>query len=100
VDVQRPLGNTLIDGELVVDVEPHTGEVRKTVEWPEEHDLITISLGQESLRLLAFDCLVVDKENIMGKNLDKRYGVGDIFYIVQIHCLISFLFIPSGCSIS
>jgi mRNA guanylyltransferase len=30
---------------------------------------------QETLRLLLFDCLVVDEQNVMSKTLDKRYGV-------------------------
>ncbi|KAF9469347.1 mRNA capping enzyme, alpha subunit [Collybia nuda] len=49
-----PLRNTLIDGELVIDVDPRT--------------------KQEILRLLTFDCLVVDNQNVMSKPLDKRYG--------------------------
>lgn len=31
--------------------------------------------GQETLRYLAFDCLVVDGQNVMQRPLDKRYGV-------------------------
>ncbi|KAF8077651.1 mRNA capping enzyme [Lyophyllum atratum] len=50
----RPLGNTLIDGELVIDVDPRT--------------------KQETLRLLCFDCLVVNDQNVMSRPLDKRYG--------------------------
>ncbi|SGY16529.1 BQ5605_C012g06896 [Microbotryum silenes-dioicae] len=46
--------NTVLDGELVIDVEPARGEV---------------------LRLLLFDCLVIDSENLMHKPLHKRYGV-------------------------
>jgi len=34
------------------------------------------TVQQETLRLLAFDCLVVDNENVMSKPLEKRYGVG------------------------
>ncbi|KDE04915.1 hypothetical protein, variant [Microbotryum lychnidis-dioicae p1A1 Lamole] len=45
--------NTVLDGELVIDVEPARGEV---------------------LRLLLFDCLVIDSENLMHKPLHKRYG--------------------------
>lgn len=30
---------------------------------------------QETLRFLAFDCLVVDAQNVMSRTLDKRYGV-------------------------
>ena len=28
------------------------------------------------MRFLAFDCLVIDDQNVMSKSLDKRYGVG------------------------
>lgn len=52
---QRPLGNTLLDGELLLDVDPRT--------------------RTETLRFLAFDCLVVDNMNVMDRPLDKRYGV-------------------------
>ncbi|KAI0763690.1 mRNA capping enzyme, alpha subunit [Irpex lacteus] len=50
----HPLRNTLVDGELVIDVDPRT--------------------KQETLRFLAFDCLVVDDQNVMSRTLDKRYG--------------------------
>ncbi|KIY63048.1 hypothetical protein CYLTODRAFT_438709 [Cylindrobasidium torrendii FP15055 ss-10] len=53
-DMKRPLGNTIVDGELVNDKDPQT--------------------GQTTLRYLAFDCLVADEQNIMNKTLDKRYG--------------------------
>ncbi|KAG6829641.1 hypothetical protein H0H92_003974 [Tricholoma furcatifolium] len=49
-----PLRDTLIDGELVIDVDPHT--------------------KAQTLRFLAFDCLVVDEANVMSRPLDKRYG--------------------------
>jgi mRNA guanylyltransferase len=54
-DPRRSLGNTLIDGELVFDTDPRT--------------------KKQTLRFLAFDGLVVDNQNIMGRTLDKRYGV-------------------------
>lgn len=55
------LRNTIVDGELVIDVDPRT--------------------RQETHRLLAFDCLVVDNENVMSKPLEKRYGrLKDWFY--------------------
>ncbi|KAJ6589319.1 mRNA capping enzyme [Mycena capillaripes] len=58
---QLPLKNTIVDGELVFDVEPRT--------------------NHETMRFLAFDCLVVDGENIMARALDKRYGrLQDYFY--------------------
>lgn len=37
-------------------------------------DLVNVSYSQETLRYLAFDCLVVDEQNVMSKPLDKRYG--------------------------
>lgn len=27
------------------------------------------------MRFLAFDCLVIDDQNVMSRSLDKRYGV-------------------------
>ncbi|QRV85775.1 mRNA guanylyltransferase [Ceratobasidium sp. AG-Ba] len=51
---QRALGNTLLDGELVMDRDPQT--------------------GQESLNLLVFDCIVGDAQNLMSKSLTSRYG--------------------------
>ncbi|RDX56478.1 mRNA capping enzyme, alpha subunit [Lentinus brumalis] len=53
-DPRMPLRNTLVDGELVIDVDPRT--------------------KQETLRYLAFDCLVVDDQCVMSRPLDKRYG--------------------------
>ncbi|KAH9952110.1 mRNA capping enzyme [Amylocystis lapponica] len=53
-DPRVPLRNSIIDGELVVDVDPRT--------------------KLETLRYLAFDCLVIDDQNVMSKPLDKRYG--------------------------
>ncbi|PPQ75432.1 hypothetical protein CVT26_015354 [Gymnopilus dilepis] len=53
-DPRMPLRNSLIDGELVIDVDPRT--------------------RQEKLRFLAFDCLVIDDQNVMQRPLDKRYG--------------------------
>ncbi|KAF8197525.1 mRNA guanylyltransferase [Pholiota molesta] len=49
-----PLRSSLIDGELVIDVDPVT--------------------RREKMRFLAFDCLVINDENVMSKTLDKRYG--------------------------
>ncbi|KAH8117391.1 mRNA capping enzyme, alpha subunit [Phellopilus nigrolimitatus] len=49
-----PLRSTIVDGELVIDTDPRT--------------------RQDTLRLLAFDCLVVDNQNVMSRTLDKRYG--------------------------
>ncbi|KAI0729937.1 mRNA capping enzyme, catalytic domain-containing protein [Fomitopsis betulina] len=53
-DPRKPLRSTIVDGELVIDVDPRT--------------------RQETLRYLAFDCLVVDGQNVMQRPLDKRYG--------------------------
>ncbi|KAF9448015.1 mRNA guanylyltransferase [Macrolepiota fuliginosa MF-IS2] len=50
----KPLLDTLVDGELVIDVDPVT--------------------KQETLKYLAFDCIVVDNQNVMSRPLDKRYG--------------------------
>ncbi|KAJ7782641.1 mRNA capping enzyme, catalytic domain-containing protein [Mycena metata] len=55
-----PLLDTLVDGELVYDVDPRT--------------------KQETLRFLAFDCLVVDGQNIMARPLDKRYARLESFF--------------------
>lgn len=49
--------DTILDGELVIDIDPAT--------------------GAQTLRFYAFDCLVLGGENIMAKPLDKRYAVGD-----------------------
>lgn len=33
--------------------------------------------------MLAFDCLVVDNQNVMSRTLDKRYGVrSGILYVL------------------
>ncbi|KAJ7271943.1 mRNA capping enzyme, catalytic domain-containing protein [Mycena haematopus] len=58
---QLPLQNTIVDGELVYDTDPRT--------------------KHETLRFLAFDCLVVDGDNMMMRPLDKRYGrLKEYFY--------------------
>ncbi|KAK4053485.1 Dcp1p-Dcp2p decapping enzyme complex alpha subunit [Microbotryomycetes sp. JL201] len=46
--------NTVLDGELVIDVDPTSGKHQ----W----------------RLLAFDLLVCDSDNLMRKSLQSRYG--------------------------
>ncbi|EGO21029.1 hypothetical protein SERLADRAFT_475657 [Serpula lacrymans var. lacrymans S7.9] len=59
-DPRGPLKDTLVDGELVIDTDPRTAK---------------------TLRFLAFDCLVVDEQNVMSRPLDKRYGrLKDYFY--------------------
>jgi len=57
---QLPLQDTIVDGELVYDVDPRT--------------------NHETMRFLAFDCLVVDGQNIMSRPLDKRYGRLNVFF--------------------
>jgi len=44
------------------------------------------------MRFLAFDCLVIDGEKIMGKTLDKRYGVR----MVQTSCRVPWSDNPSS----
>ncbi|KAJ3509294.1 hypothetical protein NLJ89_g5292 [Agrocybe chaxingu] len=57
----HPLRNTLVDGELVIDVDPRT--------------------KREQMRFLAFDCLVIDDQPVMQRPLDKRYGrLSEWFY--------------------
>ncbi|KZV84266.1 mRNA capping enzyme [Exidia glandulosa HHB12029] len=53
-DPGRALGNSVFDGELLIDVDPKT--------------------GKETTRLLVFDCLVCDDQNLMSKPLLSRYG--------------------------
>ncbi|KIO17865.1 hypothetical protein M407DRAFT_32462 [Tulasnella calospora MUT 4182] len=53
-DPRNGLRDTLLDGELVLDVDPVT--------------------RRETLRLLAFDCLAVDGVCVMEKSLTSRYG--------------------------
>ncbi|KAK8869987.1 hypothetical protein IAR55_000557 [Kwoniella newhampshirensis] len=53
-NINNPLGETLLDGELVIDIDPKT--------------------GAETLRFYAFDCMVLNGENIMKKPLLKRYA--------------------------
>ncbi|WWC61360.1 uncharacterized protein I303_103941 [Kwoniella dejecticola CBS 10117] len=50
----NPLGETILDGELVIDIDPKT--------------------NAQTLRFYAFDCLVLDGINIMKKPLHSRYG--------------------------
>ncbi|KAG9010498.1 Dcp1p-Dcp2p decapping enzyme complex alpha subunit [Tulasnella sp. JGI-2019a] len=52
-DPRMGLENTLLDGELVMDISPS---------------------GRETLRLLAFDCIAVNGISIMEKSLTSRYG--------------------------
>ena len=55
-DASTVLVDTLIDGELVMDVDPKT--------------------GAQKLCYYAFDCLVLHGDNIMPKPMTSRYGVG------------------------
>ncbi|KAG0147952.1 hypothetical protein CROQUDRAFT_42075 [Cronartium quercuum f. sp. fusiforme G11] len=52
-DQNRYLKDSIIDGELVIDVEPQTGQ---------------------HLRFLVFDCIVLDGQNLMQRPLMNRYG--------------------------
>jgi mRNA guanylyltransferase len=65
--------NTLVDGELVIDVDPATKKASAGFSISSRCRLILVM--KESLRFLAFDCLVADNQNVMSKPLDKRYGV-------------------------
>ena len=75
------LRSTILDGELVIDADARTGQVRAT--QPTVLPLVAntcsapflFHIAQETLRFLAFDCLVIDGNNIMQRTLDKRYGV-------------------------
>ncbi|KAI6099909.1 mRNA capping enzyme [Pisolithus croceorrhizus] len=59
---RESLMDTILDGELVIDVDPQT--------------------KMETLRYLAFDCLVFNGENVMSKTLDKRYWrLKEQFYV-------------------
>ncbi|KAF8891311.1 mRNA capping enzyme [Infundibulicybe gibba] len=51
---QNPLRNSIIDGELVLDLDPHT--------------------NKQTMRFLAFDCLVINDQNVMSRALPGRYG--------------------------
>lgn len=42
--------------------------------WRHEHPADELEI-QETLRLLVFDCLVINEQNVMSKPLSKRYGV-------------------------
>ncbi|KAI9601801.1 hypothetical protein KEM48_001087 [Puccinia striiformis f. sp. tritici PST-130] len=50
----RLLKDTILDGELVIDVDPKT--------------------GHQQLRFLAFDCIVWEAMNLMMRPLMNRYG--------------------------
>jgi mRNA guanylyltransferase len=58
------LSDTILDGELVVDVDPH---------------------GVETLRFYAFDCFVLGGENVMKRPLTKRYDYLRERVIAQMH---------------
>lgn len=62
--VDDPLTDTVLDGELVIDIDPRT--------------------GVETLRYYAFDCLVLNGENVMKKPIVKRFAVG---CLVEYHLL-------------
>jgi len=73
-DPRRPLGDTILDGELVIDVDPVSRQVR--IHLRLLFPLIRVLLiTQETIRLLLFDCLVHNEQSIMSKPLSSRYGV-------------------------
>ena len=37
------------------------------------------------MRFLAFDCLVIDDQNVMNRPLDKRYGVRPLTFLQTRH---------------
>ena len=78
-DPRRNLRNSLVDGELVLDTDPKTGQVRPFPTHPHICSDLTALVLQKTLRFLAFDCLVIDDQNVMSKTLDKRYGVSVLF---------------------
>ncbi|TEB04033.1 DNA ligase/mRNA capping enzyme [Coprinellus micaceus] len=65
---RRSLGNSLIDGELVMAVDPETHQVRRYIHFAGGRTVY------KTRRFLAFDCLVIDDQNVMTQTLDKRYG--------------------------
>lgn len=72
LDPKNGLSNTLLDGELVIDVDRKTGQVRSAL----FDELIwRLMNAQQTMRLLAFDLLVIGQDNIMKKSLLSRYGV-------------------------
>ena len=83
-DPRMPLRSSIVDGELVMDIDRRTHQVcvcmlsALSVILNELcHRLSAYLLIQETLRYLAFDCLVVDDQHVMSRPLDKRYGVRD-----------------------
>lgn len=74
MNLRKALGDTILDGELVIDVDPRTRSVRVPLYY--SLGQLFIVFRQETLRLLLFDCLVHDEINIMSKSLTSRYGVG------------------------
>lgn len=76
--------NTVLDGEMVIDVDPVTGEVSWRVCWEWGRGLMMFGTGQHLLHLLAFDLLVCDSDNLMAKPLSSRYGVRSFFLPVGV----------------
>lgn len=75
------LGETLLDGELVIDIDPSTGAVRlETLQnMAEDSDV----RSQQTLMYYAFDCMLLHGENIMEKPLLKRYAVSGFCSLVK-----------------
>lgn len=74
-DPRRPLRNSIIDGELVIDTDSRTKQVCLFIIFIDATERNLTVNSQDTLRYLAFDCLVVDEQNVMSRPLDKRYGV-------------------------
>jgi mRNA guanylyltransferase len=111
--IDDPLGETILDGELVIDIDPKThavgslsetdirnpgrtryGVAGRPLELKLELELeleMAADCVQESLRFYAFDCLVLNGENIMSKPLVKRYAVSP-FHRSQLSSTLRLLF--------
>jgi mRNA guanylyltransferase len=97
-DPRRPLGDTILDGELVIDVEPTTGPVcvlrslcsiQLTILQVPRIPSVNVNPETkmvETTRLLLFDCLVHNEQNIMSKPLSSRYGVSFLFWLNMLVC--------------
>lgn len=70
------LGETLLDGELVIDIDPISGAV--SLETLQTILVDSDVYSQQTLMYYAFDCMVLHGENIMEKPLLKRYAVSGL----------------------
>lgn len=92
----NPLMDTLVDGELVVDVDSRTKQVPL---FFSRFSIISDGNVQETLRYLAFDCLVADNQNVMSKPLDKRCGVCPLPFSTCVCASHSLIFLASECMV-